>query len=494
MQSSTNQRLWSTKAKTLDPYVPGEQPKHDNLCKLNTNENPFPPSPKVSQAIEEVLVNQATALRLYPEPESDKLRDTLAKTYGLQREQVFVGNGSDEVLALVFACFFMQGDGKLASAKPLFTPDISYSFYPVYGMTFDVERKVIPLADDFSVNVDDYIHADEDCGGIIIANPNAPTGLLMSLADIETLCNARPDSVVVIDEAYIDFAVVEGKSGLKVGSAVNLIEKYDNLVVTQTFSKSRSLAGLRVGMAFANPSLIEALTRMKNSFNSYPLDRLAQAGAIASLEDSDYFSHVCQQVIRLRDELVQALTLLEFKVLESHANFVFVKPPTSIVEGNSEQLASVLREQGIIVRYFNKPRISDYLRITIGTKEQNDRLLESLQALSKSQQKSEENTETSKMTNNTTNKRDDLRFFLKCYNANTGKSKTYRFDNQDALAEFAKKANSKGLTIVDTHITFLGVELLFAPISEEDSVITATDINFAEDGSYCLNEWAKSFN
>lgn len=366
MPNRINDRLWSVKARNLSPYVPGEQPKHDNLCKLNTNENPFPPSPKVAEAISAVLSNQAKALRLYPAPESDELRATLASTYGVKQNQVFVGNGSDEVLALVFACFFMKD-------RQLLTPDIGYSFYPVYADTFGISLTNIPLSDDFKIELADY---RQPCGGIIIANPNAPTGILMSLETIEKLCNEQTNAVVVIDEAYIDFAE-EGNAA----SAINLINKYDNLLVTQTFSKSRSLAGLRVGMAFANESLIEALTRMKNSFNSYPIDRLAQAGAVASLQDADYFKKVCQQVIDLRKQLSKKIETLGFEVLDSQANFIFAKPPTTMCDGNAELVAVKLREKGVIVRYFNKPRISEYLRITIGTAEQNKRLLDELQEL-----------------------------------------------------------------------------------------------------------------
>ncbi|WP_133141448.1 pyridoxal phosphate-dependent aminotransferase, partial [Moraxella caviae] len=249
-----NTRLWSDKAKSLSPYVPGEQPKHANLCKLNTNENPFAPSPKAIAAMRAVLDDEAV-LRLYPEPESDALRQALADFHGLDIDEVFVGNGSDEVLALVFASFFLK-------PQPLLTPDIGYSFYPVYADTFGVELQKIPLNADFCIDINDY---QAPCGGIIIANPNAPTGVLLSLADIETLARRHSDSVVVIDEAYIDYA-----DDVAAASAVSLIRKYDNLVVTQTFSKSRALAGLRVGMAFANPSLIAALSAMKNSFNSYP--------------------------------------------------------------------------------------------------------------------------------------------------------------------------------------------------------------------------------
>ncbi|WP_201512886.1 histidinol-phosphate transaminase [Psychrobacter alimentarius] len=360
-------RLWSSKARNLSPYVPGEQPKHDNLCKLNTNENPFPPSPKVGEAIAKVLEQQASDLRLYPAPESDDLRSALANIYDLDTSQVFVGNGSDEVLALVFASFFLK-------ERPILAPDISYSFYPVYAQTFGVDLVEIALEEDFSIDPDAY---RQPCSGIIIANPNAPTGLLLSLADIRKLAGEHTNAVIVIDEAYIDFAQVkEGDVNTQV-SAVSLINEYDNILVTQTFSKSRSLAGLRVGMAFGNASLIEALTRMKNSFNSFPLDKLAQAGATASVLDTDYFEQMREQVIDLRQSLTAELTTLDYNVLPSHANFVFARPK----EGNASAVASALREQGIIVRHFNKPRINEYLRITVGTAEQNQRLITALKAL-----------------------------------------------------------------------------------------------------------------
>lgn len=360
-------RLWSSKARNLSPYVPGEQPQHDNLCKLNTNENPFPPSPKVGEAIAKVLEQQASDLRLYPAPESDDLRGALAKIYDLDTSQVFVGNGSDEVLALVFASFFLK-------ERPLLAPDISYSFYPVYAQTFGVHLVKIPLEEDFSIDPDAY---RQPCSGIIIANPNAPTGLLLSLADIRKLASEHTNAVIVIDEAYIDFAMTkEGDKETQV-SAVSLINEYDNILVTQTFSKSRSLAGLRVGMAFGNASLIEALTRMKNSFNSFPLDKLAQAGATASVLDTDYFEKMRQQVIDLRQSLTAELTALDYNVLPSYANFVFARPK----QGNASAVASALRDQGIIVRHFNKPRINEYLRITVGTAEQNQRLIAALKAL-----------------------------------------------------------------------------------------------------------------
>lgn len=365
-----NTRLWSNKARHLSPYVPGEQPQHEHLCKLNTNENPFPPSSKVGEAITAVLAQQADELRLYPAPESDELRQALADLHQLDINQVFVGNGSDEVLALVFASFFMK-------ELPLLAPDISYSFYPVYAQTFGVDLVQIPLADDFSVNPESY---NQPCGGIIIANPNAPTGLLLSLTDIRRLATKHADAVIVIDEAYIDFAQGERcADGSTAASAISLINEFDNLIVTQTFSKSRSLAGLRVGMAFGNASLMEALTRMKNSFNSYPLDKLAQAGATASVLDTAYFEQTCQQVVELRKTLTTELQALNYSVLPSHANFIFARPE----HGDASSVASALREQGIIVRHFNQPRIQEYLRITVGTKEQNTRLVEALQALSK---------------------------------------------------------------------------------------------------------------
>ncbi len=362
-------RLWSSKARNLSPYVPGEQPQHENLCKLNTNENPFPPSPKVGEAIAKVLEQQADDLRLYPAPESDDLRAALAQLYDIDINQVFVGNGSDEVLALVFASFFLK-------ERPVLAPDISYSFYPVYAQTFGIELVQIALEEDFSIDPDAY---RQPCSGIIIANPNAPTGLLLSLADIRKLASEHSNSVIVIDEAYIDFArAADGSSDAEI-SAVSLINEFDNILVTQTFSKSRSLAGLRVGMAFGNASLIEALTRMKNSFNSYPLDKLAQVGATASVLDVEYFTQTCQQVIDLRQSLTAELTVLGFDVLPSHANFVFARPKG----GNANMVANALREQGIIVRHFDKPRINEYLRITTGTVEQNNRLIDAIQMLQK---------------------------------------------------------------------------------------------------------------
>lgn len=354
-------RLWSDKIRNLTPYVAGEQPKADNLCKLNTNENPFPPSPKAIDAMQQVLVRGAD-LRLYPDPESEDLCQTLADYYKLDRSQVFVGNGSDEVLAFIFACFFVKD-------RPLLTPDISYSFYPVYAQTFDVDTKIISLKDDFSIDTSDY---NKSCGGIIIPNPNAPTGVLLALDDIKKLANQHPNAVIVIDEAYIDYAD-------KSASAISLINECDNILVVQTFSKSRALAGLRVGMAFGHANLISALNTYKNSFNSYPIDRVAQAGAVASILDEEYFEQKRQAVIALRDRLTDDLADLGFDVLPSAANFVFAKPNHSVL--STQEIFEKLRSQGVIVRHWNKPRISDYLRITVGTDEQNTRLIQTLKEI-----------------------------------------------------------------------------------------------------------------
>lgn len=358
-QISTNQqRFWSPEVRALEPYVPGEQPKIANLLKLNTNESPFPPSPKVAQAIAAALINDGEVLRLYPDPDSSALKQAVAKQQNLPVEQVFVGNGSDEVLAHIFKAFFIQ-------AEPLLYPDISYSFYPVYSQFFGISHQQIPLADDYSIDATAY---NQPAGGVIIANPNAPTGMYLTLDKVEQLLQQHPDRVVVIDEAYIDFG---GQS------AVSLIDRYDNLVVCQTTSKSRALAGLRIGMAFAQPHLIAALEAVKNSFNSYPVDRLAVAGGVASFEDQAYFEQTCQQVIANREQLVADLSALGFEVLPSKANFIFARHP----QFSAAELAAPLRETGIIVRYFNKPRIDQFLRITIGTVEQQARLVERLKEI-----------------------------------------------------------------------------------------------------------------
>jgi len=353
--STAQMRFWSPEVRELEPYVPGEQPKIQNLLKLNTNENPYPPSPKVVEAVQAVLTHQADALRLYPDPDAIALKHAIAKQQNIDVSQVFVGNGSDEVLAHIFKAFFLQDE-------PILYPDITYSFYPVYSQFFGTKTKEIPLNDNFKIEVKDYVQPN---GGVIITNPNAPTSIALGLAEIEQILKANPDRVVVIDEAYVDFGAE---------SAVSLANRYENLVVCQTTSKSRSLAGLRVGFAIAQSHLIAALEAVKNSFNSYPIDRFAIAAAVASFEDQTYFEEQCQKVISSREKLVDELTTLGFKVLPSKANFIFASHPSH----DAGQLAQQLREQGIIVRYFNKPRINQFLRITVGTDEQNERLVQTL--------------------------------------------------------------------------------------------------------------------
>lgn len=353
--STAQMRFWSPEVRELEPYLPGEQPKIQNLLKLNTNENPYPPSPKVVEAVQAVLHEQADALRLYPDPDATALKQAIAKQQDIDVSQVFVGNGSDEVLAHIFKAFFLQ-------EEPILYPDITYSFYPVYSQFFGTKTKEIPLNENFEIDVKDYTQPN---GGVIITNPNAPTSIALSLAEIEQVLQANPDRVVVIDEAYVDFGAE---------SAVSLINRYENLVVCQTTSKSRSLAGLRVGFAIAQSHLIAALEAVKNSFNSYPIDRFAIAAAVASFEDQAYFEEQCQKVIISREKLVRDLTELGFNVLPSKANFIFATHS----QYDAGQLAQKLREQGIIVRYFNKPRINQFLRITVGTDEQNARLVQTL--------------------------------------------------------------------------------------------------------------------
>ena len=337
-------RFWSDVVKGLKPYVPGEQPRLANLVKLNTNENPYGPSPR---ALDAIRAATGESLKLYPDPNAEQLKAAIGKYHGVGAQNVFVGNGSDEVLAHVFL-------GLLKQARPLLFPDISYSFYPVYCGLYQVGFETIPLADDFSIRVGDYSKPN---GGIIFPNPNAPTGCLLPLADIERLLQANTDSVVVIDEAYVDFGG---------DSAIPLTARYPNLLVVQTLSKARSLAGLRVGFAVGHVDLIEALERVKNSFNSYPLDRLAIAGAVAAYEDREYFEKTCKTVIASREKLSGELKTLGFEVLPSKANFIFARHP----QYDAEKSALALRQRGIIVRHFKLPRIDQFLRITVGTDEQ----------------------------------------------------------------------------------------------------------------------------
>jgi len=344
-------QYWNDIIHKLDPYVPGEQPQDQQYIKLNTNENPYPPSPAVVEAINNY---EKDNLKLYPDPESTRLRQTLADRFDVGMNNVFIGNGSDEVLAHSFQAFFQRD-------LPLLFPDISYSFYPVYCALYKIIFNPIPIKDDFSIDINDYRIAN---GGIIFPNPNAPTSKLMPLDQIEQLC-LNSSSVIIVDEAYIDFG---GES------AIALTKRYDNLLVIQTFSKSRSLAGLRLGYAIGHKDLIEGLNRVKNSFNSYPIDSIAQTAAVASIKDDDYFEESCRQIIDTRDLLTRRLIELGFEVLPSSANFIFTRHPIH----TASDLYLQLKTQGILVRYFDKPRIDNFLRITVGTQAEIDRLIDKL--------------------------------------------------------------------------------------------------------------------
>lgn len=352
-------RYWSPVVAGLSPYVPGEQPKLANLVKLNTNENPFGPSPKVLAALRAACDDR---LRLYPDPGSERLRQAIAAYCGVALPQIFVGNGSDEVLAIAFQAL-------LNHAEPLRFPDITYSFYPVYCGLYGVRYQTIPLTGDFRIDAQDYLPADgRPRGPILFPNPNAPTGRALPLADIERIVAGNPDTVVVIDEAYVDFGAE---------SAIPLVNRYDNVLVVQTLSKSRSLAGLRLGFAIGSPALIEGLERVKNSFNSYPVDRLAEAGATAAIEDTEYFDYTRSAVIHTREALDASLRSLGFDVLPSAANFVMARHPAR----DAAELAAALRERGIIVRHFSHPRIVQYLRISIGTSQECDALVHALRTI-----------------------------------------------------------------------------------------------------------------
>ncbi|WP_046120571.1 histidinol-phosphate transaminase [Ensifer aridi] len=345
-------KYWSPIVSTLKPYVPGEQPRMANLVKLNTNESPYGPSEKALQAIRAAA---SADLRLYPDPVALGLRQAIAVRYGVSAGEVFVGNGSDEVLAHAFAAL-------LKHDEPLIYPDISYSFYPTYAGLFGIDAVEVPLNAAFRIDIADYRRR---CGAVILPNPNAPTGIGLPLAEIERLVAEHPDQPVVIDEAYIDFG---GES------ATVLVPKYENLLVVQTFSKSRALAGLRVGFAIGQRPLIEALERVKDSFNSYPLGRAAQAGAIAAIEDEAWFEATRGKIIATRANLTNDLKTRGFEVLPSQANFVFARHP----EHAGQALAAKLRERAVIVRHFAKQRISDFLRITVGTDEECARLIAAL--------------------------------------------------------------------------------------------------------------------
>ncbi len=339
-------RFWSAIVADLSPYVPGEQPKIAGLVKLNTNENPYPPSPAVAEAIRGELGADGEALRLYPDPQSAALCSAIAQREGLAPEQVFVGNGSDEVLAFAF-------QGLLAQPRPLRFPDVTYSFYPTWCRLYGIGFETVPLADGFELRVNDYAGD----GPVILPNPNAPTGRAITREEVARLALANADWPVVIDEAYVEFGAE---------TAAPLVASHPNLLVVRTLSKSHALAGLRVGYALGQAPLVEALVRLKDSFNSYPLDRLAQAGAAAALRDEAWFARSRDAVIASREQLSGELAALGFEVLPSLANFVFARHPAH----DGAALARALRERGIVVRHFAKPRIDQWLRITVGTPQQ----------------------------------------------------------------------------------------------------------------------------
>lgn len=346
---------WSSVLKNLNPYIPGEQPKINNIVKLNTNENPYGPSPRVLDAIKSACNDN---LKLYPDPDSIELRKKIALMIGnLSEKNVFIGNGSDEILAHTFLAF-------LKHEKPLFFPDITYSFYSTYCKLYNISYIKVPLNQDFQITVSDYLPEkhNRNIGGIIFPNPNAPTGCSLSINDIELIVSNNQNIVVVIDEAYVDFGTE---------SAVKLVNKYENLLIIQTMSKSRSLAGLRIGFAIGNPNLIDGLERVKNSFNSYPVDRLASIGAIAAIEDHNYFQYNCNSIIKLREKLISDIRNMGFYVLPSKANFIFTKHD----KFDATFLMEKLKSKGIIVRHFNENRINQYLRISIGTYDQLSKLI-----------------------------------------------------------------------------------------------------------------------
>ncbi|HHU60365.1 MAG: histidinol-phosphate transaminase [Bacillota bacterium] len=348
-------RFLSSQLANLEPYVPGEQPQERKYIKLNTNEYPYPPSPKVRDILDTKEIDD---LRLYPDPQTRGLVTAMSEYYGLREEQILLGNGSDEILAFFFMAFCDQ-------KRKIGFPDISYGFYPVYASLFGIDALKIPLREDFSINAEDYFNLDRN---IVIANPNAPTGLYLELEDIERIAQTNPDHVVLIDEAYIDFGGA---------SALTLLPKYENLLVCGTFSKSRALAGARIGFAFGSPDLIEDLNKIKFSFNPYNINRLSLLAGVASIEDNHYFESHLAKIIETREETSRALRELDFYVTDSKTNFLFAKHEKMA----GEDLYLKLKDQGILVRHFNQERISDYLRITIGTPEEMDEFLETMTAI-----------------------------------------------------------------------------------------------------------------
>jgi len=348
-------KYWSNFVNTLSPYTPGEQPEDKGFIKLNTNENPYPPSPSVIEALNTVSKEN---LKLYPDPDARLLKEEIANYYDVEQSGVFVGNGSDEILAFSFLAFFKK-------SKPILFPDLTYSFYPVYCNLFGIDSILVPLTDDLSIELSDYY---QENGGIIFANPNAPTGRCLSADVLEELMKENPETVVIIDEAYIDFG---GES------AIPLTRNYPNLLIIQTLSKSRSLAGLRVGFAIGNTELVGGLEKVKNSFNSYPLDSLAIVGAVEAIKDKDYFEKTRKDIIETRKWLCGSLENMSFKVIPSQANFLFTSHPSI----PAIELYGSLKKMGILVRHFNTARIENYLRISVGTRQEVEALEKALKFL-----------------------------------------------------------------------------------------------------------------
>lgn len=346
---------WEANVRKVVPYVPGEQPRFDSMIKLNTNENPYPPSPKVKEALENFDLDK---LRLYPDPSASALVESLAKFYKVKPENVFVGVGSDDVIAMCFLTFFN-------SDKPILFPDISYSFYDVWADLYRIPYERPALDEDFNIVVEDYL---KENGGIIFPNPNAPTGALMGISDVERIVAGNPDVIVIVDEAYIDFGGV---------SALELTRKYDNLLVVQTFSKSRSMAGMRIGYAIGNEVLIKYLNDVKYSFNSYTMNQTSLALGPVVVEDNEYFEETFNKIIKTRERVKVELKELGFTFPDSYSNFIFASHKTV----KAEVIFNKLREKQIFVRYFNKPRIDNYLRITVGTDEEMDTLIKELKVI-----------------------------------------------------------------------------------------------------------------
>ncbi len=340
------ENLWTKNLRDIDPYVPGEQSSEKDIVKINANENPYPPSPKVFEAIEKF---NASSLRLYPNANATPLKQALADYYNVDIKNVFVGNGSDDVIAIAFQALFN-------SDLPIVYPDLTYSFYPVWCSLFNIPYKNYPVGDDFRINVEDYKKKN---GGVVIPNPNAPTSLGEGREFVEKLMEYNQDSVVIIDEAYVDFGGV---------SSVELTKKYENLLVTGTFSKSRSLAGLRIGFAIGSEKLISVLEAVKNSYNSYTIDSVSIAAGVASVLDHEYFTETCNKIIKTRTRVTDELRALGFKVLDSQTNFLFATKD----DLSMKDMFEYLKTKKVYIRYFSVPRIENYVRISIGTDDEMD--------------------------------------------------------------------------------------------------------------------------